>query len=228
LIPFKAVKRSNGFTLVEAAVAIGVVAILSGIIIPLVLKSLRDARNARARNDIQVFVAAIASQLKDTGRRPVAEGGPAVGNADGEGDLFWFSGGQWPREDGVLMDFAGAADQYNTFVNLFSWPGHAGNRLFGLGAGAEAQYQGAYLAAAIAGQSDPWGRSYLIIGYNSLGQTSRGPIWVISAGESGNLARANMGVGGDGAPVGVLPGQHVPVWNYTLPDAATNIAVRVN
>jgi type II secretory pathway pseudopilin PulG len=228
LIPFKAVKRSNGFTLVEAAVAIGVVAILAGIIIPLVLKTLRDARNARARNDIQVIVAAIASQLKDTGRRPVAEGGAAVGNADGGGDNLWFSGGVWPRKDGVPMDFAGHTDQYNSFVNLFSWPGRAGNQMFGLRADAEAQYQGAYLAADVARQSDPWGRSYLILGYNLRGQNSRGPIWVISAGKSGNLAGANMNVGNDGAPVGVPAGQHVPVWDYTLAGAATNIAVRVN
>jgi len=82
---------SRGFTLAEAALAIGVVAILAGIIVPLVLKALQDARYARARNDIQVIVAAIASQLKDTGGRPVADGGVQVGRADGSLDAPWFS-----------------------------------------------------------------------------------------------------------------------------------------
>ena len=64
----------RGFTLIEAAVAIAVVAILSGIVIPLVVKNMRDSQIARAKNDVQVIAAAIAAQLKDTGVRPTLAG----------------------------------------------------------------------------------------------------------------------------------------------------------
>ncbi|MDR3672441.1 MAG: prepilin-type N-terminal cleavage/methylation domain-containing protein [Holophaga sp.] len=221
--------KAGGFTLVEAAVAIAVVAILAGIIIPLVLKSVHDARYARARNDIQVIVAAIANQMKDTGRRPTHDGGPAAGNASGVGDVLWFSGGEMPRAGGVPQVMAGHYDENNSFENLFALSGHAGNELFGLEAApaqGEAQYRGPYLGTDMARKSDPWGHAYLILGYDGFGQRTDGPIWVVSAGEAGDLAPANTATG---VPGGAVPqDQQVPVWDYTAAGSETNIAVRVH
>jgi len=225
-------RKAVGFTLVEAAVAIGVVAILAGILIPLVLKNLDDARRARARNDLQVIAAAIASQLADTGSRPREDGGPAVGGASGLEDDLWFSGGAPPRLNGVPMDFDGVHDRNNSFVNLFSHSGQAGNALFGLGvapASAERQYRGPYLGRDMAQKSDPWGHAYLILGYNAQGLATGGPIWVVSAGEGGEIDPANEEVGGPGsrAPAGTPHNQHVAVWAHTGA-SRTNLAVRVN
>ncbi|MDR3670617.1 MAG: type II secretion system protein, partial [Holophaga sp.] len=86
--------KQRGFTLVEAAVAIGVVGILSGIIIPMVLRNIRSAQIARAKNDIHVLAAAMAAQLRDTGTRPVAAGGP--GGATGVAHAVWCSDGAEP------------------------------------------------------------------------------------------------------------------------------------
>jgi type II secretory pathway pseudopilin PulG len=222
---------SQGFTLAEAAVTIGVVAILAGIIVPLVLKALQDARYARARNDIQVIVAAIASQLKDTGRRPAADGYDQVNQANGRNDALWFSSRPLPQAGGNRLNPNGTADQNNTFRNLFTCPGHAGNALFGLGdatAGAAAQYKGPYLGRDTANKPDPWGNAYLILGYNADGQATGGPIWVVSAGKAGTLALVNLAEGGHGAPPGVPANQHVPVWDYTAPGSQGNLAVRAN
>jgi prepilin-type N-terminal cleavage/methylation domain-containing protein len=215
--------RAKGFTLVEVAVAIGVVAILSGIIIPLVLKSVRDARNARARNDIQVIVAAIASQLKDTGTRPHAPGGP--GGCTGQGDAVWFSSGQSPTVAGAVLLPAAGPQVNNTFTNLLATSGNGGNGLFNLPAAnghPSAQYNGPYLGTDMAQKSDPWGHAYVVLGYNEDGQANGGPIWVVSAGEAGTIALNNLGL-----PPGA-GGGHQPVWDYTVPGSESNIAVRVN
>jgi type II secretory pathway pseudopilin PulG len=213
--------RSRGFTLVEAAVAIGVVAILSGIIIPLVLKNLHDARYARARNDLQVIIAALASQMRDTGSRPQAGlgGGGAV---TGAGDVTWQSVGNPP------VDVAGAAlaplTAANTFTALFVNTRAAGNMLFGLHADRDYQYRGPYLGHDMLQKTDPWGNSYVILGYNLNGQRNGGPIWVVCAGELGKIAVANL------TPAAAAPniGQYGQTWDYAADGSQYNIAVRVN
>ena len=183
-------KQQAGFTLIEAAVAIAVVAILSGIIAPLVIKSVGDAQMARAKNDVQVIAAAIASQVKDTGGRPSANGG--AGLPDATAAVRWGSGG-------VDVTTAPAAALLNMtanggFDNLFTQPtGTANlNTLFGTVSGNEFSYKGPYLAADTAAKSDPWGSRYLILGYDGVGQAGNLPIWVISAGPNKSVNSANV------------------------------------
>ena len=206
--------------------AIAVVAILSGIIIPLVMKSIRDSRHARAKNDLQVIAAAIAHQLKDTGRRPSAAGGP--GGASGQGAQLWFSSGNQPAlGDAAAGGGAGAAYPAvgnQLFVNLFaSQPGQiaAANALFGLPGlpGDEFRYQGPYMTDAVARTSDPWGNAYMILGYDEAGNTANGHIYVVCAGEGGTIRQANvMGAAGVHAP---------DQWDYAGA-SAHNLVVQVN
>jgi len=214
------VKQQKGFTLVEAAVAIGIVAILSGIIIPLVMKNLNDAKFARARNDINVIVAAIVSQQKDMGRRPSAQNGPNA--ADGRVDNIWVSTQNVPAYGAVAAGAPVVAA--NTFANLFTQPVTDGttNTLFGIPAGAAAEhgYRGPYLGSDMAVKSDPWGHAYVIFGYNANGQISGGPVWVASAGPTGEIPAASVLVAANAYP---------NVW--TQPDGGitnSNIAVRAN
>jgi prepilin-type N-terminal cleavage/methylation domain-containing protein len=174
--------RKQGFTLIEAAVAIAVVAILSGIIVPLVVKNLRDSQRARAMNDVQVIAAAIASQMKDTGTRPTAAG---ANGATGVGNVNWWSG------TAAIGPIAGTGT--NSFTNLFTLSpvSPAANNtplqaMFGFPAATtintEFAYKGPYLGSDVALKTDPWGDSYYIIGYNAPNQTSNGPIYVFSVG----------------------------------------------
>jgi len=221
-------KRQNGFTLVEAVVAIGVVAILAGILIPLVMKHLEDARIARAKNDIHVIIAAIASQLKDTGARPQAAAGP--GGADGSGDNLWYSPGPAPRSNDQNLFAAGGQ---NTLVNLFTAPDpqrgllqQQAETLFGFGAAAAGQeigYKGPYLTHDIADKTDPWGRAYVILGYNQNGQRNQGPIWVVSAGATGIINSSNTV---PPPPVAGVPSPYPSSWDYAGA-GATNLASRV-
>lgn len=208
-------KRNGGFTLIEAAVAIAVVAILSGIIVPLVVKNLQDSQVARAKNDVQVIAAAVASQLKDTGSRPTTAAGP--GSATGVGYSVWGSGGADPS--------AGAAMTANcTFTNLFTNARTlaAAQDLFFAPAGsvtsaAEFSYRGPYMASDVAAKSDPWGTRYLIVGYNAAGQTANGPIWVVSCGPDRSTLVANV-------PAAANP---PAVWGATA-EGEDDIIMRVN
>jgi prepilin-type N-terminal cleavage/methylation domain-containing protein len=219
--------RSNqrGFTLIEAAVAIAVVAILSGIIIPLVVKNLRDSQISRAKNDVQVIAAAIASQIKDTGRRPQVAGG--FGGSTGGGDATWGSG----LATSTVPTNLPAPPAGNTFTNLFTPDAriaaqlNASNTLFGFtGATAqqEFQYKGPYLGTDVAGKLDPWGNRYIILGYNSIGNTLNGPVWVVCAGPNGRVAAAN-------ATLNATTG-YPATWNYGAAnsDSSDDIVVRVN
>lgn len=208
----------QGFTLIEAAVAIAVVAILSGIIVPLVVKNLRDSQRARALNDVQVIAAAVASQMKDTGRRPAFANGP--NGATGVGNAIWGSGGT------AIAGMVPAVN--NTFVNLFSTtPATAGGDaiqvlFFNTGTTVspttEFSYRGPYLANDVATKSDPWGNQYEILGYNANGTTNNGPIWIVCAGPNGQVLAANRTVTG-----GVYPS----TWTTTT-TSADDIVMRVN
>lgn len=208
--------RQRGFTLIEAAVAIAVVAILSGIIVPLVVKNINDSQNARAKNDVQVIAAAIASQIKDTGGRPTAAG---PNGSTGAGDSIWGSGGADPTGSAMTGTC--------TFQNLFCLPKgttatDSQKLFFGatttVTATAEFAYKGPYLADDVALKSDPWGSRYLILGYNANGQTSSGPIWVVSAGQDKNILDTNVTVTDNAYPA---------VWT-TTGVSGDDIVVRVN
>lgn len=219
-------RRSHrGFTLIEAAVAIAVVAILSGIIIPLVVKNLRDSQVSRAKNDVQVLAAAIASQIKDTGRVPQAAGG--FGGSTGAGNVSWGSG----PATGVVPTGLTAPPAANTFTNLFTADArvnaqrNAANALFafaGAAANQEFQYKGPYLGTDVAAKLDPWGNRYIILGYSQSSGAINGPIWVVCAGPNGQVNAAN-------ATFNAATG-YPATWNFGATNSASadDIAVRVN
>ncbi|MFQ5543400.1 MAG: type II secretion system protein [Nitrospiria bacterium] len=66
----KAIRNTRGFTMVEVVVVIGIVALLAGILVPLISQNLEDAKRARAKNEAVVIASAIGSLYKDVGMWP--------------------------------------------------------------------------------------------------------------------------------------------------------------
>jgi len=60
----------RGFTLIEMVVILGVLAILAAILVPVVEKSINEARVARARNEVQIIAAGMINSYKNVCRWP--------------------------------------------------------------------------------------------------------------------------------------------------------------
>ena len=71
--------RPEGFTLVEVSIIVMVLAVLSAILLPQIGVFLRDARMARAREDVAAIGVAMMQMLKDTGESAFYCDGQVVG-----------------------------------------------------------------------------------------------------------------------------------------------------
>ncbi|MCB1150319.1 type II secretion system protein GspG [bacterium] len=77
-------RDQRGFTLIEVVVAVAVVAILAGTIVPLAFKQMLRAREDATRNELAAINAALVEFYEDTGRLPTeAEGLAALVNDPG-------------------------------------------------------------------------------------------------------------------------------------------------
>lgn len=171
-------KREHGFTLIEIIVVIACVALLAGILAPLVFKNIEDARNAKAKSDIKSFATAMTQFYADVGEWPTRDdnGTPSA--------LYVL----YSTEDGTTQQvppgayMPGNEDQsdpiadhlINNNQNYPDWNGSTG-------------WNGAYEEADTL---DPWGNSYLIyvLGfwyYTVEPDTDFTEVWILSAGPDG-------------------------------------------
>jgi prepilin-type N-terminal cleavage/methylation domain-containing protein len=194
--------RQRGFTVIEVMVVLAVILVLAGLIVPVFLKHLQDARVARARHDVKAIATAVAAQLTDTGTRPT---GAVAGGARASAQELWASNrGALPRivPVGGHPPFRPMAPPpgANNLTTLLSWGAcPAVNPLFGFPPHHRPNpdlpsYRGPYLTADQTINQDPWGRKYFILGYNRQSKQADGPIWVVCAGKEGLIHEANLRV----------------------------------
>jgi general secretion pathway protein G len=157
------ISKESGFTLVEVIVVAGIIAILAGILVPLILKEIDESRIAKANGDIRSIFAATLVFKKDTAQWPVMDGtcNPNLTLLNGDGNL-----------PGGL-----AAMGYNTSVT-----GSYNDHLPGDTNGCYTNWKGPYIARV---SGDPWGNSY-ITNVDGFGIANR-PVWILSVGENGQL-----------------------------------------
>jgi prepilin-type N-terminal cleavage/methylation domain-containing protein len=73
-------RQRRGFTIIELLVTIGVIALLAGLLLPMVLRSYRQSGRMRVQGDLQVISTALAAYHQDFGDYPRYEG-PNTGAA---------------------------------------------------------------------------------------------------------------------------------------------------
>jgi general secretion pathway protein G len=158
--------KDTGFTLIEVIVVAGIIAVLAGILVPLIFKEIDEARNTRASADIRAISTAILVLKKDTGKWP---------NLDGSCNAaatFLFGEGALP------VDLAAQSYDQTTSVRLDDYLSTDAGGCYGT------RWKGPYLALTSA---DPWGNAYFI---NAINLASGGTVWILSAGPNGTVDTA--------------------------------------
>ncbi|MBI4827094.1 MAG: type II secretion system protein GspG [Nitrospirae bacterium] len=159
---------NRGFTLIEVIVVAGIIAILAGVLIPMILKEIDETRITRASADLRSISSAILVFKKDTAQWPAMDGTCSpnltllIGGGNAPGGI---GANGWDNTSSAMID-------YHIMVN---------------DDGCYNNWAGPYLPSTSA---DPWGNQY-VINAGNFG-IADSPVWIMSAGPNGTLdANAN-------------------------------------
>jgi general secretion pathway protein G len=156
-------RNEKGFTLIEVIVVAGIIAILAGILVPLIFKEIDESRITRASADIRSISSAMIVFRKDIAAWPVMDATCTANvtllNGDGNLPANLAAFGFDPTVTSSLNDHL-STDTNGCYTN----------------------WKGPYIARTSA---DPWGFSYMINAASFAVQNS--PVWIISVGPNGQL-----------------------------------------
>ena len=181
-------KGREGFTLIEVIVVAGIIAVIAGILVPIIFKEIDEAKKSRAMADIKSISSAMLVFRKDLGIWP-----SKLPNCVSEATMLISNSGE--LDDGKMH---------------FSARGFDGTKALKLAAlyinlgGCYTNWKGPYMASVTA---DPWGNAY-IINSNAFAGTSG--VWLLSAGPNGCV---DTDAAGDlnGSPCTGSPGDDIGI-----------------
>lgn len=181
-------RQPRGFTLLEMVAVLGVVVILLGILTPMVLKYIEDARRTRASRDVEVIGEAINLLNSQLGVPPGWISGASLTPTSPFVDLLITTEGEMPGTSGpAAADWAlgsrtqGADGGYDFLENHLqtNGPSYPTTGRF--------RWRGPYLERI---QADPWGKKYLVnIEFAKPGAAANA-VFVLSAGPDGLVETA--------------------------------------
>lgn len=168
--------EERGFTLIEVIVVAAIIAVLAGIIVPLVFKEVDESKISKAKADVKTIQTAIMMFYKDNQKWPryTNDGGTLVENI-----TLLRTNGNFPEEVDANFD--------TTQIGVLK------NHLVENGVGYDIKWKGPYLNDT---NPDPWGNAY-IIDASSFGTSN--PVWILSAGPNGKVEtrKDSQSLGGD-------------------------------
>ncbi len=168
---------SAGFTLVEVIVIVAILAILAGILVPMIFSQIDEARITRAEADCKSISSALLVARKDLGIWPNLYGAactPSVTLMHGSG-----------TQPAGLAAMGFITTTMISFTNVLM---RDDEECY------SSQYNGPYLPAV---EEDPWGNQY-VVGASNF-NVANGPVYVLSAGPNGALETplSSIALGGD-------------------------------
>ena len=174
--------KSKGFTLIELAVVLAIIAVLAAVLMPMVTGYLDQARIARAQADTRTAADAIKLYQRDTGRWPVYASSSDFSNTTPVigGGFALIGGGTGTNPlDGT------ATWSVNTIVASSSLEVYINGNLTSMNSSntfPKAAFRGPYVGSL---DSDPWGNRYILTASDLAGSTYHA--YIISAGPNGKL-----------------------------------------
>lgn len=161
------VRGEQGFTLVEVMVVAAIIAVLAGILVPMIFKEVDEAKIARANADCKSIATALQVFRKDTGKWPTTDPSnnntvaASVLNTKGVVPTDGGNAQPWDMSTPVGMDMLLRSTPNTGLVPDYP------------------NWKGPYMTTF---DADPWGNAYVI---NANGFANGGKVWVMSAGKDG-------------------------------------------
>ena len=154
----------SGFTLIEVIVVAAIIAILAGILVPMIFNQIDESKTAKAKGDVKTIQTALMMFRKDNSCFPNRTNGadPTTNTIQ----VLFSEGAQ--IADLATKNWNGTSDQLVAHMraNEVGYPA--------------AMWKGPYLPAF---DADPWGNRYMIGAgnFDTTGTSS----WILSAGPDG-------------------------------------------
>jgi len=169
--------RTKGFTLIELAVVLAIIAVLAAVLTPLVTGYLDQARVARSQADVRTIADALKLHQRDTGRYPIYNSGGYPNTvSDGTKTVFGGPGNNPSETVSWSLSTTVATTTLESWVNG-NFTGVSTTNAF-----PKAAYRGPYVASI---DADPWGNKYLLNAANLNSGTNHA--FVMSAGPNGAI-----------------------------------------
>lgn len=158
-------RNNRGFTLIEVIVVAAIIAILAGILVPMIFNQIDESKKARALGDCKSIQSAMLTFRKDVGVWPV-KSAPAVSDVT----LLIGLGTATPDADLTAKGFDVTKKQM--FVDHLKVDDNAAYGTL---------WKGPYLLLV---EQDPWGNAYIS---NTGDFSTANPVWILSPGPNGIL-----------------------------------------
>jgi general secretion pathway protein G len=150
------IRRSGGFTLIEIIVVLAIIAMLAGILAPVLTRYVGDSKIRRAEGDCQRIAAAMGLFYSDVGEWPIWFNGNATKPGDGKFNTIIGTGDS--PDDMASTGWSIAGGSVDTIKNQLISNKPGGNTP-GYPTTGKRAWHGPYLDDE---KADPWGSRYMV------------------------------------------------------------------